>query len=82
MKHEPAFFDTNILIYAFASDGSHTDIATRLLAGGGVLAVQTLNEFASVAVRKLAMPWDEVYGRSANYARVYCQSRWTRTTEP
>lgn len=60
MKGERAFFDTNVLIYAFAEDDPRSRIAERLLAGGGVVGVQVLNEFVAVAVRKLAMSWDEV----------------------
>ena len=60
MKGDRAFFDTNVLIYAFAKDERRTKIAETLLSGGGVVGVQTLNEFVAVAVRKLAMPWDDV----------------------
>jgi predicted nucleic acid-binding protein len=60
MTGDRAFFDTNVLIYAFAKDDRRTKIAETLLAGGGVLGVQTLNEFVAVAVRKLGMPWEEV----------------------
>jgi predicted nucleic acid-binding protein len=60
MRGENAFFDTNVLIYAFAKDDPRTEAAENLLAEGGVVGVQTLNEFVAVAVRKLAMPWSEV----------------------
>jgi predicted nucleic acid-binding protein len=60
MRGDRAFFDTNVLIYAFAKDERRTKIAETLLSGGGVVGVQTLNEFVAVAVRKLAMPWDDV----------------------
>jgi predicted nucleic acid-binding protein len=60
MKSDTPFFDTNVLIYAFAKDDRRTVIAEALLAGGGKLSVETLNEFVAVAVRKLAMPWNEV----------------------
>ena len=55
-----AFFDTNILIYAVARDDPRGPRAEELLAAGGVLSVQVLNEFASVARRKIRMPWQEV----------------------
>jgi predicted nucleic acid-binding protein len=55
-----AFFDTNILVYAFAQNDPRADSAEALLAAGGVVNVQVLNEFANVAVRKLGMSWDEV----------------------
>lgn len=55
-----AFLDTNVLIYAFAQDDPRTGTAEALIARGGVIGVQTLNEFVATAVRKLAMPWEEV----------------------
>jgi predicted nucleic acid-binding protein len=55
-----AFFGTNILIYAFAQGDPRADAAEALLAGGGTISVQILNEFVAVALRKLAMPWEEV----------------------
>jgi len=55
-----AFFDTNVLIYAFAQNDPRGDEAESLLAGGGLVSVQILNEFVAVAVRKLGMPWDDV----------------------
>lgn len=54
-----AFADTNVLIYAFG-DGPKAEIAKRLLDEGGVLSVQSLNEFANVARRKLKFDWDAV----------------------
>jgi predicted nucleic acid-binding protein len=54
------FFDTNILIYAVAQDDPRTARAEELLAAGGVIGVQILNEFVSVARRRLKMSWDEV----------------------
>lgn len=60
MTGDRAFFDTNVLIYAFAKDDRRTKIAETLLAGGGMVGVQTLNEFVAVAVRKLGMPWEDV----------------------
>ena len=60
MSGNRAFFDTNVLVYAFAKDERRTRIAEALLAGGGAIGVQTLNEFVAVAVRKLAMPWEEI----------------------
>jgi predicted nucleic acid-binding protein len=54
-----AFFDTNILVYA-QQNGAKADKARALLAAGGVLSVQVLNEFAAVASRKLGKAWDEI----------------------
>ena len=55
-----AFFDTNVLIYAVAHDDPRSAQAEELLASGGVLSVQILNEFASVARRKILMSWSDV----------------------
>ncbi len=60
MKGDRAFFDTDVLLYAFARDDPRAAVAEALLARGGLVGVQTLNEFVSVAVRQLAMPWEEV----------------------
>jgi predicted nucleic acid-binding protein len=60
MKGERCFLDTNVLLYAVADDDPRAEIAEGLIAAGGVVSVQSLNEFVSVAVRKLRMPWDDV----------------------
>jgi len=54
------FFDTNVLIYAVALNDPRSTRAEKLLASGGVLSVQVLNEFVSVARRKMLMPWRDV----------------------
>jgi predicted nucleic acid-binding protein len=54
------FLDTNVLIYAVAKNDPRATQAEALLASGGILSVQSLNEFASVARRKLGMSWKEV----------------------
>ncbi len=68
-----AFFDTNVLLYAFAEDDPRAAVAEKLLATGGVVGVQTLNEFAAVAMRKLAMPWEEIV-EALHAVRVLCPS--------
>lgn len=80
MKGDTPFFDTNVLIYAFAKDDPRAQIAETLLAGGGVVGVQTLNEFVAVSVRKLAMPWEEVL-EALNALRVLCPSPVPLTIE-
>jgi predicted nucleic acid-binding protein len=73
MKDDACFFDTNILVYAFARNDSRATIAEGLLARGGTLGVQNLNEFVNVAVRKLAMPWKEVV-EALRVIRALCRS--------
>jgi predicted nucleic acid-binding protein len=54
-----AFFDTNILVYA-QQTGAKADRARALLAGGGKLSVQVLNEFTAVSRRKQGKEWREI----------------------
>lgn len=49
-----------MLIYALSEGDSRAVVAEELLAAGGIVSVQVLNEFASVARRKLDMSWPEV----------------------
>jgi predicted nucleic acid-binding protein len=53
------FFDTNILVYAQQRSGK-AEQARALLAAGGVVSVQVLNEFAAVSRRKLGKDWREI----------------------
>jgi predicted nucleic acid-binding protein len=54
------FLDTDVLIYAVAKNDARASKAEALLASGGMVSVQSLNEFVSVARRKLGMSWKEV----------------------
>ena len=54
-----AFFDTNILVYA-QQTGGKADRARALLAGGGKISVQVLNEFTAVYRRKQRKNWREI----------------------
>lgn len=55
-----AFLDTNILIYATLQPDRRSDTARSLLARRSAVSVQVLNEFASVARRKLRRGWPEI----------------------
>jgi predicted nucleic acid-binding protein len=52
-----AFFDTNVLVYAAVKNDRRSERAEQLLAVEGVISVQVLNEFVSVARRKYQMSW-------------------------
>jgi len=54
------FLDTNILIYAFASNDPRSEEAEALLAAGGMISIQVLNEFVNVSRRKLRREWPEI----------------------
>lgn len=51
--------DTNVAIYAFATD-EKAEIATVLLEAGPCISVQLLNEFANASLRKHRAPWREI----------------------
>ena len=54
------FFDTNVLIYLLSADAAKADLIEEKLAEGATVSVQVLNEFASVALRKLGMNVTEI----------------------
>ena len=54
------FLDTNVLIYAFASNDRRAAKAEALLAAGGTVSIQVLNEFVNVSHRKLGRKWPEI----------------------
>ena len=61
------FLDTNVLVHAFgtkaqASPEIRTEIAQEIVARGGAISVQVLNEFARVASRKALLGWDRIAG--------------------
>ena len=60
MSEADSFFDTNVLLYLLSKNAAKADRAEALLASGAVVSVQVLNEFASVASRKLAMTIAEI----------------------
>jgi predicted nucleic acid-binding protein len=60
MNAPDVFFDTNVLLYVMSADQAKADRAETLIAAGGVISVQVLNEFVSVASRKLAMRLPEI----------------------
>jgi predicted nucleic acid-binding protein len=59
------FFDTSVLIYTLAHEKDRTVQAEALLAHGGWISVQVLNEVVTVARRKLRMPWKDVLEATA-----------------
>ena len=77
---DKAFFDTSILIYAVAAGDARSAQAERLLAEGGNVSVQVLNEFAAVARRKLNMSWKEIT-EALDAVRALCEAPGALTVE-
>ena len=60
MSGAETFFDTNILLYLLSAEAEKADRVEGLLERSGVISVQVLNEFTSVATRKLGLSYAEV----------------------
>ena len=56
-----SFIDTNVLVYVASDDPVKADRAERIIADGGTISVQVLNELANVARRKMRMTWSETH---------------------
>lgn len=53
------FFDSNVLLYIASGDAGKAERAEAMLAAGGAISVQVLNEIANVARRKMRLSWPE-----------------------
>lgn len=53
------FVDTNVLVY-FTGRGERASIAEALVADGGTISVQVLNELAAVWKRKYGYSWQQI----------------------
>lgn len=56
-----AFFDSNIVLYSAGADPAKADRSDALLAGGGWISVQVLNEVSSVSQRKMRHTWERTH---------------------
>ncbi len=54
-----SFIDTNVLIYLASEDSAKANLAEKVVAAGGAISVQVLNELANVARRKMRLSWAE-----------------------
>ncbi|MET0426962.1 MAG: PIN domain-containing protein [Microvirga sp.] len=63
------FLDTNVLLYMLSADAAKADAARALLARGGTISVQVLNEAANVLTRKVRMEIDEARKTLADIRR-------------
>ncbi len=79
MNNKP-FFDTNVILYAFRQNDTRGEVAETLLAAGGTLSVQVLNEFVAVARREFDKSWEEIR-RALDILRVFCPAPVPLTAE-
>src|SRR3984957_19757446 len=54
-----SFLDSNIVLYLASEDLLKADRAQELVADGGTISVQVLNEIANVSRRKMGLSWAE-----------------------
>lgn len=54
------FIDSNVVLYLLSADAAKADCAEAVIAAGGIISVQVLNEVTAVCRRKLKMPWQEI----------------------
>lgn len=53
------FIDTDVLVYLASADTAKAAVAEAVLAQGGTVSVQVLNELTNVARRRMLLTWDE-----------------------
>jgi hypothetical protein len=82
MNAASRFFDTTVLLYLLSGDPAKADAAEMLVASGGIVSVQVLNEFASLATRKLRMLIPRYVRYSERFVGfpLFIRSRSSRTT--
>jgi len=56
-----SFFDTNVVVYLASGEPTKADRAESIIADGGTISVQVLNEITNVARRKMRMSWQETH---------------------
>jgi predicted nucleic acid-binding protein len=74
MKSDKPFFDTNVLLYLLSEDSRKADRAEAIMLKGGMINVQVLNGFSSVASRKLKMTYAEIRD-ALQIVRAVCQTQ-------
>jgi predicted nucleic acid-binding protein len=81
MRGKP-FFDTNIVAYAFRAEDEdpRCEVARILLATGGIISVQVLNELVAVLRRKLHFSGEQVE-EAVGAVRTLCPTVVSLTAE-
>jgi predicted nucleic acid-binding protein len=74
------FIDTNVLVYLASADPAKAARAEEIVARGGTISVQVLNELANVARRKMRLSWDETNELLATLRRLVAVAPMTVET--
>lgn len=64
MANTEVFFDSNVVAYMFSGDIAKAAISEELLALGGAISVQVLNECALVLLRRYRASWPQIEAMS------------------
>lgn len=56
-----SFIDTNVIVYLASGDPAKADRAEGIVAEGGIVSVQVLNEFVNVARRRMRLSREEIH---------------------
>ena len=70
MRDRP-FLDSNILIYSISTNDPRSATAAALIDTSCVISTQVLNEFVSVARRKLKWSWPEIMVASTSFQELF-----------
>jgi predicted nucleic acid-binding protein len=62
-----SFFDSNVVLHLASGDAEKADRAEELVAGGGTISVQVLNEVVNVTRGKMRMSWADIRVFLANF---------------
>jgi predicted nucleic acid-binding protein len=54
-----SFLDSNVILHLASGEHAKADCAEELVAQGGTISIQVLNEVANVSRRKMKMSWPE-----------------------
>lgn len=74
MSGADSFFDTSVLLNLLSDEPAKADRVEELLQQSGTISVQVLNEFTSVATRKLGLSLPEV-GEVLETVRTICNTQ-------
>ena len=75
-----SFFDTNVLVYLASGDSVRAGRAEQLVARGGTISVQVLNELANVCRCKMLLSWTETSSFLATIRSLLSVNPITATT--
>jgi predicted nucleic acid-binding protein len=65
-----AFFDSNVVLYLLSGNSAKAELSEKLMARGGTISVQVMNEFAAASLRKFKKTIPEIRAALADVRAV------------